>query len=616
MKKLIFVCFMCLLSLATFSCKKDAAATPQREMGVLKVTVTPGNAVIAIRNKHFAPGENKIPAGTYLMAVECAGYKTVWKKVVVEDQKTTAVDVKMDPVTVSVLITCNEEAATITLNDDKGREMARNTSPLIVPDLPHGEYKVTVTMSGCVPESKTITVPNRSDRPDSPFKMHVDLKSNLGTLDLTVTPSNARFYVDGSETSNSVQQRQVLTVGEHTLRIVADGYYDATQTVMIEREKVTSVNLKLEQKPARLSILVPGHPDATVLLNGEVINTPGDWQKHPAGKYTIKVSKNGYDSEERTITLKPGVDERVIFEKLSRNTGVVYFTLSTPGVIVSVNGKAIGATQPNGNGGAKEFQIAGLSVGEEYVLSFKHPNQFAPFSKKIKVQKRGMQLDLGQIQFRVTNATLKFKNGRNRISGKVEVRKINDEKVEVTIPSAVGSGYTSETLRYAEIEIIPLKIDPPPAHFNTSFVDLLGELKELPRSEGKAVLAFRKLLPGSRVFIDDVEVGVSDGSEFQVKHIAGKVRVAVYHRRAVGNTKRYEYPSRIELKSGEVTYLPAPKLWIPEYSAVYLKNGSSIKNCRVVDRDPDSPQVMIETSPQDSMVIQRATIAKMEPYKD
>ena len=610
MKHIVIAAVACFLALLPAACKKAEKNVNQREMGTISINVTPADAVLTIRNKHFAPGETAIPAGTYLLAAERSGYKTVWQKVVVVDKQTSIVNIEMEPVTATVLVTCNEDGAEVELAGHRG------PAPLTVANLSHGTYDVTVSKSGFVPVKQQITVPFRPDRPDSPFVKRINLASNLGLLELNVQPADARVYIDDSENPVSASQRHQLTVGNHKVRVVREGYYEETTQVMIARNETSSLSFELREKPARLAILVADGKDAVVFLNDEEITSPEKWRELPAGKYPVKVSKNGYDTEEKNVTLLPGRDEKLIMDKMQRNTGIVYFRLPHPGIIISIDGKDIGASQPDGVGSAEEFKIAGLSVGETHTLSFRHPYQFIPFKKTFKIEERGVPKDLGKIEFRIANATLKFKNGNNRITGQVYVRDVSDTKVEVVIPAKSGTGAVYETVNRSELIITPLPAPAKNPRYNTSFVDMLGELDKVPETAEKATLRFNKLPIGTKVFVNDMEVGVAPGGVFELKHIPGSVKVAVFHKRAVGQTKRYEYPAKVQLNPGEVTNLPSPELWIPEYAAVYLKNGTSIKNCKLINEDPASPHIKIETSPADSMYIKRDLIAKKELYKD
>lgn len=472
MLKYVYVCLMAaLLFVLPTACKKDAPRAEAKNSAVLTIHIDPDDATFIIKGKRFESGTKiELTEGNYTIIAEGEGYLPAWINVSVKAGDDTVETISLAKNTGSALISSPESGVKLSLVRKDG-SIEAGSSPLYVTNLEPGEYAISAEKKGFTSQHSKLVI--GSDGMTE--RMVIQLENTIGYLELKLKPADAAVFVDNKEIAFN-GQRLALAEGRYHVTVRKQGYDEQSIDVEIKRKNTTSQEFTLRQKPAKLSVVVKGHPDAMVKINGEDIVSPEKMREVPAGEYKIEVTKNFYDKAERVINLDPEQEEQVSFE-LTRNTGSVRLKLDHPGVVISMDGKKIGVTQPGLNGSAQEFLVEGLAIGGEYRFTFEHPYQFSSASRKVTIKKEKKDATL-RVPFLIANATLKYKNGSNRISGKVYVKKISDTELNVTIPTKSGKGAYSEEIKSAEviIDYLPeVKIDPA---FKTSSFDLLAPVKE------------------------------------------------------------------------------------------------------------------------------------------
>lgn len=466
----IWMVLLCVLVVTlSAACNQKEVVAEEKTEGVLIVTADPGSAEILIQGKKYDSGsEIKLPAGEYFVIAECNGYTPMAKKVVVQAGKKESVDVSLQKNRTSALFITNDDGVKITLKQGD-QVIQAGSSPLVITNLEQGDYTYTAEKQGYT----TLTSPFNVDNRGMTEKVQIQLDNTIGFLKLNLQPVDAVVYVDGKEISYKNGDVLKLPAGIHEVRVAKNGYEEQNHRVEIRKKGKEELNFNLRQKQAKLSVVVEGHPDATVKINGEVVNSPEKWQNVDAGVYKIEVTKDFYDKVETEIVLKPEQEEQVRITDLTRNTGSIRLKLDHPGIVIALNDKVIGATQPDPTGGTQEFVIDGLAVGGKYKLTFEHPYQLSdPRPRSVTIKKDNKRVAL-KVPFVIANATLRYKNGSNRISGNVFVKNYNDEMVDVTFKK--GSGIVGERIRKDEVIIEylpPIAVDP---KFKSSTYDLLNE---------------------------------------------------------------------------------------------------------------------------------------------
>lgn len=468
MLKNILICMAaCLLFVLPAACKKKEAEPVKVIQPTLMVRTMPEEAVLLINGK-MIPAGNKIQLteGNYTVLAEAEGYIPAWKNITVKNGENKTETITLEQTKTTALLTSGESGVRVSLKKSDGSVEAGST-PLYVTNLTAGEYALTAEKPGFTTQQSSFKI----DTKGMSVQHQIQLDNTIGYLELALTPADSVVFVNGKEVAYN-GQRLPLSEGKHNIRVEKNGYATQNAEVEVKRKNTTMVEFNLREKPAKLSVVVKGHPDAVVKINGQEVNSPEKWQEVPAGEYKIQVNKPFYDEEEKTIVLKPEQEEQIVINDLKRNTGSVRLHLEHPGVTISLDGKKIGATQPDPNGGAKDFTVEGLAVGGKYKFTFEHPYQFASVTRNVTIKKDNKHVTL-RVPFTIANSTIKYRNGSNRISGRVFVKEISDKELNVTIPTKSGKGAYSEVIKSEEVivDYLPeVKIDPA---YQTSFFDLL-----------------------------------------------------------------------------------------------------------------------------------------------
>lgn len=570
--RLFCLCAAAVLFLTAAGCSKGPGAG-DADKGRLLVESDPAGASIHIRGvelKNPTPFERGLKTGTYLVRVEKFGYRPRWERVVVEKNKTTKLNVSLEPMTASVLVTSEPSGAMVSMD---GRELG--PTPYILPNLPFNTYEITVTLNNYKPLTQKFVVPLEPDyAPDSPFEVKCKLLSDTGSLTVTTDPEGAEVYIDG-ERSASLTPANIpkLQEGDHKVKVVKKGYRAVESTVTIVRDKTTNVPVfKLEQLPGILKLAVTPE-DAQIEINGERFSDWGKERELAPGVYKIRTFRDGYNDDTREVKI---MAEEKILEKiaLTKNTGILQLVVIPEDASVEINGDPVSDWN-------KEREI----LAGTYTVSVSR-NGFDPVTRKVKIaaeqkttEKIILTQNTGEVRFMVNPSgvsisidgrlvgmsqpadaarpeesqtfriaglsvgehTLRFMHPRAkssvvkkfRIESKGETKTL--EKIDMWIPNAnvevlktkriykegriIPTGEKSDevlyepvpgvrdTYRKSEIRITELKQGPvSDPRFKTSYVNLLN-FDEKPGAAVPASVRFNGLPAGSEILINGTSRG-------------------------------------------------------------------------------------------------------------
>lgn len=106
--------------------------------------------------------------------------------------------------------------------------------------VPEGTYEVTISNAGCS-GTETITVVG-----DEEYEWDVSEwqgEAKYGVLVFTVSPSNAKVYIDGRRVDTDTEQE--LTYGIHQMVVVAEGYQTISKYIRVS-EEFSNMNITME----------------------------------------------------------------------------------------------------------------------------------------------------------------------------------------------------------------------------------------------------------------------------------------------------------------------------------------------------------------------------------
>jgi hypothetical protein len=230
-------------------------------------------------------------------------------------------------------------------------------TPIVLSGLRPGEYTVRIVKQGY--EQYYVRVEVTAEERKTVFAY---LEATDGGLVAKSEPKDAKVYLDGSYVGTTPFERQDLSPGSHRVRITKEGYRTWERDVTIKAGDTVQFVAPLKRAEGGLS--AKSEPKgAKVYLDGKMVgSTPFEGQDLSPGAHTVRITKDGYQTWERDVTVK--AEETVEFvARLKRAQGGLVAKSEPKGAEVYVNGKSVGKTP---------YEDKGLAVGSHTVHIKKH----------------------------------------------------------------------------------------------------------------------------------------------------------------------------------------------------------------------------------------------------
>ena len=300
-----------------------------------------------------------LDAGRHRLHVEAPYYRPFDAYVRLDEANaflSRAVD--LEPERGIVLVKTKPAGATVTC-----RGNALGTTPLLITTLPCGPvHTLELSLNGY--QKKRVEV-STTDR--TPLVRDEPLVLDSGIAYCTSEPAGATVSMNGIEQGTTPVEVMVPRGGA-VLTFRLDGYKDIEQSVGMSAGERRQVAVKMEGRPARLSVVTD--PDkAKVILDGSYQGvSPVTIPSVSPGDHLIRIELSGYAPATRTVQLDNGGDTTENFTLVSV-LGRIEVVTSPPGVKISLDGKAVGTTRPQGDSGKSEvLMIEKVPAGEHAVL--------------------------------------------------------------------------------------------------------------------------------------------------------------------------------------------------------------------------------------------------------
>ncbi len=204
----------------------------------------------------------------------------------------------------SIHVNSTPPEATIFIDgDETGDETPRTISGIEV-----GSHSVQVELEGFVQsDEEWVTV-----RVNEVTEVEFNLTAEIGSIAVSSFPMNASIYLDGEATGLFTDTvLEDVPVGERTIRLVMPGYRNATQTVEVEKEECSILDIVLFSEDGTLPgtgmITISSVPaNASIYLDGNVtgLRTDAILEGVPVGAHTIDLVMPGYRNATRSVTVE------------------------------------------------------------------------------------------------------------------------------------------------------------------------------------------------------------------------------------------------------------------------------------------------------------------------
>ena len=423
-RTILSVPFLSLLIAAVLLCagcgKKQTAAPKPK----LEITSVPSGAAVSMLGKERGrtPFKCSLPPSTYVIQLELPGYKTELVRTEIKQGADQKINVELNPVTASVMLTSVPSAAPVVFQGKKIGE-----TPLVIKDLPYGEYSAELNKSGYTKR----TVSWKMNEDGRPLLIKTDLASNVGTLKITSSPSGATVTLDGTVMGRTPFSERIEE-GRHNLEIAREGYVTLKQVVTVTRRQETVLkNLKLEIIPSTLKITSKPEGARVFVNDKQYSDTPMELRQLLPGVYRIRLEKEGYDPATREVTVTAGNELEVA---------------------LSLDSKMVGTTEPDpaNPGMSRLLSLRNLSMGK-HVVTIAH--------KRGRPEKRSYSFEIkkGEVK-RMPNLTLWIPNTKLTLkSGLVRVGRLASTlKDEIMFEPEPGVKQSYKKAAISDIETLKI----------------------------------------------------------------------------------------------------------------------------------------------------------------
>lgn len=307
----------------------------------LRVTTVPAGATVIcdgnLRDTSPVTISNLTP-GPHLVHAEMAGYVPGRATVQLVEGEKAAVELNLEQEMGLILVKSIPDGVDISVNGAH-----RGRTPLLLTDLPRGNYRVKASSMGYQDREMDLKVEGRT-----PQKLMVSLNSDSARLTIQSKPEGAAVVIDGLSRGVTPCVIEREPAGERKIVLSLADYASLQYTVMLRSGDDQKIDAVLVPMPASLSVV--GAPvGARVYLDeqwrGQV---PLTLATISPGSYSLRVEMNGYETETRAIELK-NRDVRNEEFNLVRNVGTVEVVADQPETSIFVDGEDKGVVPVQGD---------------------------------------------------------------------------------------------------------------------------------------------------------------------------------------------------------------------------------------------------------------------------
>ncbi|MCZ6887885.1 MAG: SUMF1/EgtB/PvdO family nonheme iron enzyme [Gammaproteobacteria bacterium] len=142
-------------------------------------------------------------------------------------------------------------------------------------------------------------------------RIRIDFEPAYGDLSILTNPRGARVTLDGRNLSESPLELTGIDTGEHQVRVALAGWVGQTATVSVYPNRTTAHVFEL-QRVRHGTLYVEIQPPTALV---QFVHRDDAYQHTtpiPAGDYLVRVSAEGYVSQERMMEVRPGPNQHKV----------------------------------------------------------------------------------------------------------------------------------------------------------------------------------------------------------------------------------------------------------------------------------------------------------------
>jgi serine/threonine protein kinase len=353
----------------------SSVASTTNNPGSIAVSSNPVGADISLDGRSL---NQKTPytitglkAGNYSISVKLND-RSSEKVVALKEGESASIDILIEQAQENILeVNSDPAGASIWIN---GKDTGKKT-PASIEKLSTGIHEIELKL----PQYEVFSIQiNVSGKTPLSAKL-IASRGNFGTVAISTIPEQCNITFDRQSYGLSPQEIK-LAPGTYALIIEKDGYYPYSQTVFVSADQKISIKAELTKKPSSTpaptptpspkppsppapkpppspsptpppepstgTLWVVSDPDGAEVYVNNVFKgmTPLRLENTNSGSYTVKVVKDGYETQTKTATVSKGQIARVDFTLKRKSAGNATLIINTnpDGAEVYINGNLVG----------------------------------------------------------------------------------------------------------------------------------------------------------------------------------------------------------------------------------------------------------------------------------
>lgn len=276
-------------------------------------------------------------AGDYIIELRNTGFERGYKSVSLLEGQEMDVTLNLKPITGLLLVDSNPQNADVIIDG-----ISKGNTPLLLTDLPLGEYTLEFRSPKQLPRTMKTTLEDRT-----PVRIFAELVSNTAQLDVTSSPDGAEVRINGIYAGDTPIRIEEVQAGEADVKVSRRGYKPYQARMTFEATRPYKINAELEALPSGLTVMTTPEGARIMIDNKVVGQSPITLENLKEGPLEVTASLEGYDTSTKNIYLEPDINDSVEFT-LAKNSGTLVIDTEPASVQLYVNGKLLATTQPKG----------------------------------------------------------------------------------------------------------------------------------------------------------------------------------------------------------------------------------------------------------------------------
>jgi hypothetical protein len=239
----------------------------------------------------------------------------------------------------------------------------RGKTPLLLTDLAMGEHQVVLRTEGFQPRKMTLKIADRT-----PIKLSTDLASDSAKLNITSEPVGAAVTLNGASRGNTPCVVDRIPSGTVELDVALKGFAPYHDRIVLKSGDVLDIRAQLKAVPAALTVTTIPEKARVYINNQFKGESPFSLTNLPPGEYRLRAELRGYETDARTITLKP--EDQITEEfRLQRNIGGLVLVTEPPGAQIYLDDDLVGTTTPSASNPqvSEPLRVGSIARGEHWL---------------------------------------------------------------------------------------------------------------------------------------------------------------------------------------------------------------------------------------------------------